>query len=120
MVVQCPTTAVSHAIGIMGIIYELSKYGGARVATVAGILSCGQKTTKWWILLDQYMVKYGAHKEPNIPPELKSSRDAVIGGTYNEKNKALTCTIQHAHKFITNVHAVTVPMENAGLGSVAA
>ena len=39
VVVQCPITAVSHAIGIMGIIYELSKYGGAKIAMVAGILS---------------------------------------------------------------------------------
>jgi thiamine monophosphate kinase len=45
VVVQCPITTVSHAIGIMGIIYELSRYGGARIATVAGILSCGQKRT---------------------------------------------------------------------------
>ncbi len=102
MVVQCPTTAVSHDIGIMGIIYELSKYGGARVAMVAGILSCRQKKTKWWISLDQYIVKYGTHEEPNIPPELKSINDAVIGGSYNEKHKAPTCTIQHAHKVITN------------------
>ena len=43
VVVQCSPTAVSHAIGIVGIIYEMSKYGGARVATIAGILSSGQK-----------------------------------------------------------------------------
>ncbi len=41
VVVQCSPTAVSHAIGIVGIIYEMSKYGGARVATIAGILSSG-------------------------------------------------------------------------------
>ena len=29
---------VSHAIGIVGIIYQISKYGGARIATIAGIL----------------------------------------------------------------------------------
>ena len=103
VVVQCPITAVSHAIGIMGIIYELSKYGGARIATVAGILSCGQKRTKWWIPTDQYVVKYSvSHELPNIPPELKSIRDAIICGSYNEKNKAPTCTIQEAHKVITN------------------
>ena len=103
VVVQCPITAVSHAIGIMGIIYELSKYGGARVATVAGILSCGQKETKWWIPSDQYVVKYCvSHKEPNIPLELKSIRDAIICGSYNENNNAPTCIIQEAHKVITN------------------
>jgi hypothetical protein len=111
----------------MGIIYELSKYGGARVATVAGILSCGQKETKWWIPSDQYVVKYCvSHKEPNIPLELKSIRDAIICGSYNENNNAPTCTIQEAHKVITNatspcrLPAVVVPAENARLAGVAA
>ena len=102
VVVQCPTTAVSHAIGILGIIYELSKYGGARVATIAGILSCGQKKTKWYIPSDQYVVKYGINEETNIPTELREIRDAIIAGTYNEIKKAPTCTIQEAHKVITN------------------
>ena len=61
------------------------------------------KEDKMVVPSDQYMVKYGTHEEPNIPLELKSIHDAVIGGSYNEKNKAPTCTIQHAHKVITNV-----------------
>jgi hypothetical protein len=39
--VQCDYQAVSHAVRIVGIIYEYSKHGGARVATECGILSSG-------------------------------------------------------------------------------
>jgi hypothetical protein len=35
--VQCDYHAVSHSIGIVGVIYEVSKFGGARIATIAGI-----------------------------------------------------------------------------------
>ncbi len=35
--VKCDYRAVSFAIGIAGIIYEVSKFGGARIATVAGL-----------------------------------------------------------------------------------
>jgi hypothetical protein len=35
--------AVSHYIGIVGVIYEMKNTGGARVETVAGILSSGTK-----------------------------------------------------------------------------
>ena len=81
MVVQCPATAVSHAIGIMGVIYELSKHGGARVATVAGILSHGNRKMKWWIPSDQYVVKYRVGDEGNIPPELTKSAKPLLLGT---------------------------------------
>jgi len=109
VVVQCSPTAVSHAIGIVGIIYEMSKYGGARVATIAGILSSGQKKGQWWIPSDQYIVKYGIKEEPNIPTELKVIRDAILDGTYNQVNKAPTCTIQEAHKVITNATSPCKP-----------
>lgn len=102
VVVQCPATAVSHPIGIMGIIYQLSKYGGARVATVAGILSCGNAKTNWWIPSDQYVVKYGVDSEPNILPELMTIREAILAGTYNLKNSAPKCTIQKAHQVLTD------------------
>ena len=102
VVVQCPIMAVSHTIGIMGIIYELSKYGGARVATVAGILLCGNKKTNWWIPSDQYVVKYGVDAEPNILPELMTIREAILAGTYNLNKSAPTCTIQQAHKVLTD------------------
>ncbi len=35
--VQCDYRAVSHSIRIVGVIYEVSKFGGARIATIAGI-----------------------------------------------------------------------------------
>ena len=81
---------------------QKGKYGGARVATIAGILSCGQKKTKWWIPSDQYIVKYSVEDEPNISTELKAIRDAVIGGTYNQDKMTPTCTIQEAHKLLTD------------------
>ena len=69
-------------------------------------------------------MKYGIKKEPNILPELKAIHDAIIGGTYNETP---TCTIQEAHKVITQmppVHAslpnVVAPAENAKLDGVGA
>ena len=102
VVVQCPATAVSHAIGIMGVIYELSKHGGARVATVAGILSHGNRKMKWWIPSDQYVVKYRVGDEGNIPPELTRIREAIIAGNYNTNNSAPTCTIQQAHQVLTD------------------
>ncbi len=38
---QCDYPAVSHAVRIVGVIYEASKHGGARVATECGILLSG-------------------------------------------------------------------------------
>jgi hypothetical protein len=58
--VQCDYRAVSHAVGIVGIIYEYSKHGGARVATEFGILSSGPRMGSWWILSDRYVVRYAA------------------------------------------------------------
>jgi len=45
--VKCDYRAVSFAIGIVGIIYEVSRFGGAQIATVAGLLSSGQKKGVW-------------------------------------------------------------------------
>jgi len=36
--VKCDYRAVSFAIGIVGIIYKVSRFGSARIATVAGLL----------------------------------------------------------------------------------
>ncbi len=41
--VQCDYRTVSHSIGIVGVIYKVSKFGGARIATIAGILLSGSK-----------------------------------------------------------------------------
>ncbi len=49
VVVQVDYQAVSHAIGIVGAIFQIASYGGARIATVAGLLSTGSKKANWWI-----------------------------------------------------------------------
>ena len=41
--VQCDYRAVSHSIKIFSVIYEVSKFGGARIATIAGILLSGSR-----------------------------------------------------------------------------
>ncbi len=46
VVVQVDYQAVSHAIGIVGVIYHIASTGGAQVATVAGLLSTGTKKAK--------------------------------------------------------------------------
>ncbi len=46
VVVQVDYQAVSHAIGIVGVIYQIASTGGARIATVAGLLSTGSKKAK--------------------------------------------------------------------------
>jgi hypothetical protein len=43
VVVQVDYRVVSHAIGIVGVIYQIESTGGARIATVAGLLSTGSK-----------------------------------------------------------------------------
>jgi hypothetical protein len=53
VMVKCDYRAVSFAIGIVGIIYKVSRFGGAWIATVAGLLSSGQKKGVWWIPADQ-------------------------------------------------------------------
>ncbi len=99
--VQCHYTAVSHAIGIIGITYQMNSLGGARVATVAGILLSGNQKAQWWIPSDQYALKYGANKAANIAPKLMDIREEILAGTYNVKNSAPKCTIQQAHQVIT-------------------
>ncbi len=43
VVVQVDYRAVSHAIGIVGVIFQIASSGGARIATLAGLLSTGSK-----------------------------------------------------------------------------
>jgi hypothetical protein len=59
--VQCDYHAVSHSIGIVSVIYKMSTFGGARIATMAGILSPGTRKGPWWIPADQYIMRYGAN-----------------------------------------------------------
>jgi hypothetical protein len=86
VVVQVDYQAVSHAIGIVGVIYQIASTGGAWIATVAGLLSTGTKKAKWWIPSDKYVIKYQANEVDNIAPELEIIRQLILSGEYNEKN----------------------------------
>jgi len=92
---------VSFAIGIVGINYEERKFGNARIATVAGLLSSGQKKGVRWIPADQYALKYGASEEANITAPLKQIREAILAGTSNNNKSSPKCSIQDAHQQIT-------------------
>jgi hypothetical protein len=98
--VKCDYHGVSHSIGIVGVIYKMGNYSGARIVTIAGILSSGTRKSQWWTPLDQYVVRYGANEEANIPPELMLVCDAILNGTFNLNDKAPKCTIQEAHQII--------------------
>jgi hypothetical protein len=93
VVVQVDYRAVSHAIGIVGVIYQIASFGGARIATVAGRLSTGSKKANWWIPSDKYVIKYRANDIANIAPELEIIQQSILSGEYNENN-AKRCTIQ--------------------------
>jgi hypothetical protein len=78
--VKCDYRAVSFAIGIVGVVYEVSTYGGARITTIAGLLSSGSRKGPWWIPADQYAIRYSANDEANIPPQLLAIREAILRG----------------------------------------
>jgi hypothetical protein len=101
VVVKVDYCAISHAIGILGIVYKIANGGGAQIATVTGMLSNGSRRGHWWIPADQFMVKFGAKELANINPKLEIIRWAIISGEYNDNNAA-KCTIQEAHQAITN------------------
>ncbi len=100
MVVQVDYRAVSHAIGIVGVIYQIASTGGAQIATVAGLLSTGSKKAKWWIPSDKYVIKCRANEVANIAPELEIIRQLILSGEYNDKT-AKIYTIQEVHQVIT-------------------
>ncbi len=100
VVVQVDYRAVSHAIGIVGVIYQIASTGGARIATVTGLLSTGSKKANWWIPSDKYAIKYRANNIANIAPELEIIRQSILSGEYNDNNTK-KCTIQEAHQVIT-------------------
>ncbi len=58
MVVQVDYRAVSHAIGIVGVIHQIASTGGAQIATVTGLLSIGSKKANWWISSNMYVIIY--------------------------------------------------------------
>ena len=93
--------AVSHSVGIVGIVYKMKESGGAQVATVVGLLvQSGKKD--WWIPDDQYILRYPPHVDAPIPVDLQEIRESILEGTYNTAAKAKRCTIQEVHKVITN------------------
>jgi hypothetical protein len=47
VVVQVHYQAITHAIGIVGVIHQIASTGGARIATVAGLLSTRSKKANW-------------------------------------------------------------------------
>ena len=98
--VKCDYQAVSFAIGIVGVIYEVSTFGGARIATIVGNLPSGQRKGPWRIPGDQYAIRCGANDEANITPQLSTIREAILVGTYNNNDSAPKCSIQEAHQLI--------------------
>jgi hypothetical protein len=100
VVVQVDYCMVSHAIGIVGVIYQVANTGGAWIATVAGLLSSGLKKGNWWIPSNKYVIKYHTNKIANIAPKLEIIRQSILSGEYNNNNSA-RCTIQEAHQVIT-------------------
>ncbi len=97
VVVQVDYHAVSHAIGIVGVIFQIASSGGARIATLAGLLSTGSKKANWWIPANKYVIKYRANEVANIAPEFEIIRQSILSGEYNDQS-AKRCTIQDAHQ----------------------
>ncbi len=62
VVVKVDYCAVGHTIGKVGVIYQIANTGGARIATVAVLLSTGSKKGNWWTLSDKYVINYRANK----------------------------------------------------------
>jgi hypothetical protein len=93
--------AVSHSVGVVGIIYKMKDSGGAQVATAVGLLvQSGKKD--WWIPDDQYIVRYPPHVDAPILVNLQKLRESILDRTYNTATKAKRCTIREVHKVITN------------------
>jgi hypothetical protein len=60
VVVQVDYPRVSHAIGIVSVMYQISIFGGAYIT---GLLSSGSKKGNWWIPSNKYVIKYSANKK---------------------------------------------------------
>jgi hypothetical protein len=80
VIVQVDYREVSRAIGIVGVIHQIASTGGARITTVAGLLSTGLKKANWWILSNKYVIKYCANKIANISPELEIIQQSILSG----------------------------------------
>jgi hypothetical protein len=99
-VVEVDYQVVSHTIGIVGVFYQIASTGGARIATVTGLLSTGSKKANKWIPSEKYVIKYCANNIANIAPDLKIIWQSILFGEYNDNNKK-RCTIQEGHQVIT-------------------
>jgi hypothetical protein len=99
VVVQVDYRAVSHAIGIVGVIFQIASSGGPRIATVVGLLSTGSKKVNWWIPANKYVIKYCPNEVDNIAPELEIIWQLILSGEYNDQS-AKRCTIREAHQVI--------------------
>jgi hypothetical protein len=96
--VQYDYRAVSHSIGIVGVIYEMSTFRSARIAMIDGILLTGTRKGPWWIPVDQYIMRYSANEEANITPQLMQIREAILAVVHNVNDSAPKCTIQQVHQ----------------------
>ncbi len=95
VVVQVDYGAVSHAIGIVGVtvIYQISNFGGARIATVTGLLSSGSKKGNWWIPSttplsnnDLQILKNGIHWLQQLQSAVSASLAASVTMTLSAKS----------------------------------
>ncbi len=81
--------AVSHSIGIVGIIYKMKASGGAQVLNAVSLLAQSGKKD-WWIPDDQYILRYKPHEDAPIAVELQKIRESILDGTYNTSKKIKT------------------------------
>ncbi len=79
--------AVSHSVGIVGIIYRMKITGGAQVATSAGLLVQSLKKD-FWISNDQYVVRYKPDEDAAIPPKLQKIRESINHSTYKHHKQS--------------------------------
>jgi hypothetical protein len=100
VVEQVDYWVVSHAIGIVGVMYQIAGTGGAWIETVAGLLSTRLKKANWWIPSKKYVIKYHTNEIANISSELEIIQQSILSGEYNNNNAA-RCNIQEVHQVIT-------------------
>jgi len=91
--------AVSHGIGIVGIVYQFNPSGGGvRVATQHGLISHAKGV--FWIPADQYKMNARPDQDAVIPPDLQRVRDDILAGSYDENN-AQKLSIVKTHQLVT-------------------
>ena len=91
--------AVSHGIGIVGIVYQFSPSGGARVATQHGLISHAKGV--YWIPADKYKMNARPDEDAVIPPDLQRVRDNILAGSYDENGATEKLSIVKTHQLVT-------------------